>query len=78
MQASCTSSTQWTLPRLLVHATNEVSRCCIRSPHAGVFYFLDKMGTAEAAASASDCAARCASTEGCDAYNFCPQDATDG
>lgn len=47
-------------------------------PHAGVFYFLDNMGTAEAAASASDCAARCASTEGCDAYNFCPQDATDG
>lgn len=44
----------------------------------GVFYFLDEMSTPEAAASASDCAARCSTTEGCDAYNFCPMEATEG
>lgn len=43
-----------------------------------MFYYLDDMSTPEAAASASDCAARCSTTQGCDAYNFCPLEATEG
>lgn len=68
-----------TLPKLHLAA----QRACDADPAptsalAGVFYFLDEMSTPEAAASASDCAARCSTTEGCDAYNFCPMEATEG
>ena len=65
-------------------AAASVSSQCEHHPRpsvyftAGVFYYLDDMSTPEAAASASDCAARCSTTQGCDAYNFCPLEATEG